>query len=201
MRVGESDLPRTVEGHLAVEPRDQDGFVGFDETNGAQLPDSVVSAWVDVRLSGEDISEPILHDCTVGVESVHSEGDTGGDVVSVDLVGVVGGHCTIPLKSNGSIDGESFRKTLLSEMSQSIWVSAKHWHSILQYVAEYFPRKWKFAGGASSMCPEISVRVLGGTFIEDTEFLSVDGSVNELSVPHVILEKCCGTFHLEQLKS
>jgi hypothetical protein len=64
VRVGESDLPRTVEGHLAVEPRDQDGSVGLFETNGAQLPDSVVSAWVDVRLSGEDISETILHDCT-----------------------------------------------------------------------------------------------------------------------------------------
>jgi len=139
MGVGERDLPRTVEGHLAVEPRDQDRFVGLDETNGAQLPDSVVSAWVDVRLSCEDVSEPILHDCTVGVESIHSEGDTGGDVVSVDLVGVVGRHCTIALKSNGSIDGESFGESLASEMSQSIWVSAKHWHTILQHVAEYFP--------------------------------------------------------------
>jgi len=139
MGVGESDLPRTVEGHLAVEPRDQDGSVGLFETNSAQLPDSVVSTWVDVRLSGEDVSETILHDCTVGVESVHGEGDTGVDVFILDLVGVVGRHCPIALKSNGSIDGESLRETLASEMSQSIWVSAKHWHTILQYVAEYFP--------------------------------------------------------------
>lgn len=144
MGVGESDLPRTVEGHLAVEPRDQDGSVGLDETNGAQLPDSVVSAWVDVRLSGEDVSEIILHDCTVGVESIHGEGDTCGDVVSFDLVGVAGRHCAIALKSNGSIDGDPFGESLASEVSQSIWVSAKHWHAILQYVAEDFPRERKF---------------------------------------------------------
>jgi len=48
------------------------------------------------------------------------------------------------------------------------------------------------------MSPEISMRVLGRTFIEDTELLSVDGSVNELSVFHVILEKSCGTLHFEQ---
>merc|ERR1719494_1504919 len=74
------------------------------ETNSAQLPDSVVSTWVDVRLCGEDVSEPILRDCTVGVESVHGEGDTGVDVFILDLVGVVGRHCPIALKSNGSID-------------------------------------------------------------------------------------------------
>lgn len=50
------------------------------------------------------------------------------------------------------------------------------------------------------MSPEVSVRVLGRTFIEDLEIHSVDGSVNDLSVFHVILEISCGTFHLEQLE-
>jgi len=48
------------------------------------------------------------------------------------------------------------------------------------------------------MSPEISVRGLGRALIEDLEFHSVDGSGNFLSVCHVILEKSCGTFHLEQ---
>ena len=75
---------------------------------------------------GADIDQFILHDSSLGIEAVHGEIDSRGDVRAVQLVGVVGGHGAISFEFHGSINRETFWKALPSEVRQSVWVMTEH---------------------------------------------------------------------------
>merc|ERR1711962_678630 len=88
-----------------------------------------------------DINQFILHDRSIGVEAVHSEGDSRDDVGAIRLVRMVRGHSSISFEFHGSINREALWKALPSEVGQAVGVISEHWESILQNVAHHFPGK------------------------------------------------------------
>jgi len=188
MSVGNLDLPWTIKCLLAFKPSNQYFTVGFWKPNSAKLSDSIVSAGVDMRLCCEDINKFILHDCTIWVEPITRESHVGRDVAAIQFIWVVWRHRSIPLESHSSIDGESLRETFSSEVSQTVWVLGKHWHSVLQNMREHLPWHRKFPGSARCMNHEVSMRVVRLSIPFNRELLTIDSSGDVLRVGHVTLK-------------
>jgi len=71
VRVWQFDLSGSTECHLAVEVRYQDATISFCKANSANLSHRIVIPGKDMRLCGQNIHEPVLHDITMRVKSVH----------------------------------------------------------------------------------------------------------------------------------
>jgi len=189
MRVGKFDLPGTAECHLAVEVSQQNTcIICFWETNGADLSNRVVVPWKDVRFCGADIDQFILHDSSLGIEAVHGEIDSRGDVGAIQLVGVVGGHGAISFEFHGSINRETFWKALPSEVRQSVWVMTEHRDSILQDMAQHLPGHGKCACRAYCVNVEVTVWEFRGSVTDHLKFLAPDVTIDDGSVCHISLE-------------
>ena len=94
--------------------------------DGAKLSDSIISTGVDVGFCCEDINKFVLHYGTIWIEPVTGESNTCGDVVAIQLIGVVGCHCSIPLEANSTIDRKTFGEAFLSKVSQTVRVTGEH---------------------------------------------------------------------------
>ena len=57
--------------------------------NGAQLSDSIISCRVDVGFSSENINKLVLHDCSVGIESVARESHAAHDGIPIEFIRVM----------------------------------------------------------------------------------------------------------------